>query len=89
MKFPKQVMGIKCNLCSREIETEWEQYTEDQGDYHECKECSFMSGRIDEKTYLQWSGHPGRNLYAGVNDGKVEIWSGSKTPPWERKRRKR
>jgi hypothetical protein len=90
LKFLKQVEAIKCDVCLKEIETDQESYTfDDNNQYHECKECSFITGKIDEMTYLKWVGEHSRGTYAGVKDGKVVIWSHSKTPPWERKRRKR
>lgn len=90
MKYLKQVEAIKCDVCLKEIEPDKEPYTNDDNDSnHECKECSFITGKIDEVTYLEWIGENLPRTYAGLKDGKVVIWTGSKTPPWERKRRNR
>ncbi len=90
MKFLKEVEAIKCDVCLKEIESDKEPYTNDDNDlYHECKECSFITGKIDGVTYLDWIGENLPRTYVGVKEGKVEIWTGSKTPPWLRKRRNR
>lgn len=91
MKLPMIIDGFVCDVCRRVIDTEWEQHMRDKKkNYHICKECCFIKGEIDEKTYLDWSGYAySYRTYAGVNDkGKVEIWHGSKLPPWKRKKRK-
>jgi len=80
MQFPKTVVGIKCNDCRREIEY-WEERIEDRKqDYDICKECAFISGQIDEQTYLYWNGETALNAHAEVEQGKIIIWYGNQRP---------
>lgn len=88
MIFLKQVEAVKCNLCLREINTDWESYIDEKNDYHECTECAFITEKIDETTYLKWTGKATSNtVHAGVKEGKVVVWHGGKKPPWERRKR--
>ena len=75
----------ECNDCGEEISEKWPRVQYEEEDIHYCRECAFIRGLIDSKTYMEWCGISNKNYHAGVSpDGEAVIWAGSKTPPWER-----
>src|SRR5574344_118033 len=78
----------ECNDCGEEISEKWPRMQYEEEDIHYCRECAFIRGLIDSKTYMEWCGISNKNYHAGVSpDGEAVIWAGSKTPPWERTNR--
>lgn len=75
----------KCNRCNDEIIDDHPHYEDFENDIHLCWGCGFIEGKIPEEKYLQHCGVGLSNMHAGVNPkGEIEIWTGIKTPPWER-----
>jgi len=73
----------ECNACGEEIEEAWPRY--EDGNYHLCIGCAFKMGKIDDKTFLRFSGIGISNAHAAVNlNGEIEVWIGKITPPWKR-----
>ncbi|WP_212928088.1 HNH endonuclease, partial [Oceanobacillus sp. J11TS1] len=74
-----------CDKCGYEISDMYARYQETEIDFHLCLSCGFIEGKIPEEEFISLSGIGVMNAHAGVNpDGEIQIWIGSKTPPWER-----
>lgn len=75
----------ECNDCRREILDSSPKVQYEDENIHYCRDCAFIRGLIDSKTYMEWCGISSKHYHAGVSpDGQAVIWFGSKTPPWER-----
>lgn len=73
----------ECDECGCEIEECWPHTSNENGEF--CRDCSFRLGYISSNKFLDWCGISLDNFHAGINlDGRIEIWQGKATPPWER-----
>ena len=76
---------LSCDACNCDIEEAWPRYVVYGS--HFCGECAFKNNLISEREYLKnflfMSAHT--DDHVGINPkGEIEVWSGSKVPPWER-----
>jgi DNA-directed RNA polymerase subunit RPC12/RpoP len=69
----------QCVNCGHEV-PESHLHTVEDNNYY-CWDCSFLTNRISETEYLQFSGVYIDNAHAEAIDGKVIIYIG-KNPPW-------
>lgn len=78
----------ECDDCGEDIDDRAQRIQYEEDDIHYCRECAFIRGLIDDKTFMEWCGISNEHYHAGVTpEGEALIWFGSKTPPWERTNR--
>ena len=73
-----------CDICQDEMcESEFI-YTNADGT-HLCLSCAFKLDKINEKCFLGCVGIHVNSFHAAINpNGEIEVWSGNKTPKWQR-----
>lgn len=74
---------FQCDSCAAYIDESWPHYYI-HPKKHYCIDCAFILKHIDERKYLSFNGIVNNNFHVAVNtQGKVIIWQGGTTAPWE------
>ena len=73
-----------CHNCGCVILENHPHYEDEKTGEKHCRECSFINGFIDDKTFLKWCGVCLESARAVVKDGKIHAVLYGKFP-WEKK----
>ena len=77
----------ECDDCKIEMHESWPIFSEKEGS-HYCRECAFVRGIINDKEFLFACGISNDNYHVDIApDGDPIIWTGGKTPPWDKSNR--
>ena len=73
----------QCDSCGAYIDESWPHY-HIHPNKHFCITCAFILKHIDERKFLSFNGIVNDNFHVAVNsEGKLVIWQGGATPPWD------
>ena len=74
-----------CDCCFDEIKESDYRYEDEVGITHYCMDCAFKKGLISDRQYLKSYGMDMNCFHAAIDpNGAINVWAGSKIPPWDR-----